>query len=230
MIECNDLYDYGYYIFQNSDYFKFSLDSILLAEYVHIKKNMSILDLCTGNAPIPMILTSKEKTLEIDAVELQDEIYKLAKMSVEKNGFDNINIINADVKNFDLNKTYDVITCNPPYFKVKDTSILNDNEIKKIQRHEIKLNLEDVVNTAYKHLKEDGTLYMVHRTDRLIDVIGEFEKKKLGIRSICFIYTKNNKNAEFFIIEGTKNKKSDPKVISKIVDRQMSYKNIFEEV
>ena len=227
MIEKNDLFDYGYYIYQNSDYFKFSLDSILLAEFVKFKENDEILDMCTGNAPIPMILTAKNNKLNIDAVEIQSEIYDLAQKSIETNKLSNITLYNTDIKEFNINKKYDIITCNPPYFKVGNNSLLNENKIKQIARHEVKLKLEDIIDIATKQIKETGSFYLVHRCDRLIDTIHLLEKVPLGIRRICIIYTKDNSNGEFFLLEATKNKKDDAKITYKNIKDLKSYKNIF---
>ena len=100
-VELNDLYDYDMYIYQNSKYFKFSVDSVLLAEFVRVRKNAkNVLDLCSGNAPIPLILSKKfGDRIRIDAYELQPEIYELGKMSIRKNSVRNINYYNDDIKN-----------------------------------------------------------------------------------------------------------------------------------
>ena len=120
-------------IIQNTDYFAFSLDSVLLANFVTINKSTkNIIDFCTGNAPIPLILSTKTDA-KITGVEIQKEIYDLASKSVKINNLeDKIEILNMDIK--DLPKiyetdTFDVITCNPPYFKVKETSNLNNNDV-----------------------------------------------------------------------------------------------------
>ena len=126
----NDLFDYGYKIYQDNNYFKFSLDSVILAEFVNIKKNKyKVMDLCSGNAPIPMILNLKYNgQLDISAIEIQNDIYKLGEMSLEYNKIDNINYINADAREYykTHKEKYDVITCNPPYFVVTDEKMLND--------------------------------------------------------------------------------------------------------
>ena len=227
MIECNDLFDYGYYIYQNSNCFKFSVDSILLAEFIKVKDNQTILDLCSGNIPIPLILTSKNKTLEITAVELQKEIYELGQKSIKENKLNNINLINADVTQLNIDEKFDIIVCNPPYFKVNEHSELNENEIKRIARHEVKIKLSDIINCAYNHLKEKGTFYLVHRTDRLIEILNELEKKHFGIRRITFISTKNTMNCQLFLLEASNYKKSDPKITTLNIKNLKSYKNIF---
>ena len=230
MIEINDLYDYGYFIYQNNDYFKFSIDSILLAEFIKIKDNMKILDMCTGNAPIPMILTAKNNNLNITAVELQSDIYDLARKSIEINKLDNIKLVNCDIKDFNNAEKYDSVICNPPYFKVNEQSQLSANPIKRIARHEIKINLKEIIECAYNHLNDKGTFYLVHRSERLVEVINLLENKHLGIRRMAFINTNNDRKCDFFLLEAGKNKKSDPKIEVINVNNIKTYKNIFEEV
>jgi len=118
----NDLVGYkNLKILQNTDWFLFSLDSVLLPNFVTLNKDCKkILDLGTGNAPIPMILTTKTNA-HIVAVELQEDVFQLAKKSVDYNGLnDRIELLNLDMKKLkDVYSadTFDVITCNPPYFK-----------------------------------------------------------------------------------------------------------------
>ena len=230
MIECNDLFDYGLKIYQNKNYFKFSLDSILLAEFVKIKKGMHILDMCTGNLPVPMILYTKENDLKLIGVEIQPEICDLAYKTIKINNLDDkIKIINQNVRDINLLEKFDVITCNPPYFKINDTSMLNDNNIKKIARHEVTVTLEEIIETAKKNLKENGTFYLVQRVNRFLETIELLNKYKFGIRDVCFVYTKKNKQAEFFLIEASNYKKSDLKVYSINVGECKTYKHIFKE-
>lgn len=229
MIQKNDLFDYGKYIYQDDKYFKFSLDSILLAEFVKFKKNQRILDICCGNAPIPLILSTKDESLKIDAVEIQREIFDLAQKSIFESGFKNISIYNIDAKNYSSCDKYDIVTCNPPYFKVTEKSMLNDNIIKRNARHETLISLEQVVKVAKRNLKETGKLYIVHKVNRLLDTINYLEQNKFGVRRICFVYTSKNINAEFFLIEGELSKKNDPKVESIFIENRLTYKNIFEE-
>ena len=171
MREINDLYDYEpFKIIQDSDVFKFSLDSILLAEFVEIpNKDALVLDLCTGNAVVPLIL-SYFLGNKIFAFEIQDYIAKLAQESVainKKN--DQISIINDDlknIKNYFPGNSFDVIVANPPYFKYKNTSLINENINKAIARHEIKLNLKELFEIVKFALKDNGVFYMVHLPER----------------------------------------------------------------
>lgn len=227
----NDLYDYGYKIYQNTDYFKFSIDSILLAEFVDFKNDAKVLDMCTGNAPIPLILASKSSNIEIDAVEIQPEIAELAKDSIKENGLENIiKIYNEDIKKFSSKEEYDIITCNPPYFKVEPNTLKNLNPIKSIARHEINLTLKEAIVSAYRLLKSNGMFYIVQRIERFLETCKFLEEKGFGIRKTVFVFTKNARNAEFFLLEASKSKKSDIKITSLYIDNLKTYKNIFREM
>ena len=231
MIELNDLYDYGLKIYQNSNYFKFSIDSLLLGEFVEIKKNDTILDMCTGNCPVPLLLLTKEKNLHIDAVEVQEEVFNLAKKSIEYNKLNNsINLIKGDINNVNLDKKYDIITCNPPYFKVNSNKMQNKNDIKKIARHEVLINLDDIARIASNNLKETGDFYLVHRPERIVDIINSLNKYNLGVREICIVNTNDNYLSKLILFKASKNKKNDVKVYNINIKDLKSYKNIFKEV
>ena len=171
----NDLYDYGLKIYQYKDYFKFSLDSILLAEYVKTtNKTKNILDLCSGNGAIPLILSTKTHS-SIEACEIQEKIYDLAKESILYNHLESqIKIYNSDIKDIDKfinQKKYDIITCNPPYFKVDNKDYINNFVSLSIARHELKITLEEIFKIASQHLNTKGEFYLVHRTNRLDEII-----------------------------------------------------------
>lgn len=227
----NDLYDYGFKIYQNTNYFKFSIDSILLAEFVKMKNGDRILDMCCGNAAISMILASKNSKVKIDAVEIQKEIYDLAVNSIRYNSLeDQIKLYNSDVKNFNDVEKYDIVVCNPPYFKINSKSYLSKNEVKAIARHEMKLTLEEMIDTAYNFMKPNGEFFMVQRIDRLLETINYLKMKKLGLRKIIMVYTKANADAEFFLLEASKCKKDDLKINKIETYKYKSYKSILEGV
>ena len=219
MISLNDLVGYkNMKIYQNPDWFSFSLDSVLLPNFVTLNKNINtIMDLCCGNAPIPLILSTKTKA-KIIGIEIQEDVYKLAKDSVSYNNMDNqIEIVNMDIKK--LKDKYngdsiDVITCNPPYFKLNEESYVNEDIHKVIARHEKLINLEEIVDISHYLLKNNGVLAMVHRTDRLIEIIEMFRKYGLEVKKIRFIYPKETLESNMVLIEGRKNGKIGLKILA----------------
>ena len=211
----NDLLNYNLKIYQNKDAFKFSIDSVLLAEFVDINfKVKNIIDFCSGNAPIPMILSTKFNK-NIVGVELQKNIFDLGLKSIVMNNINNINYLNMDVKEvvdyFDYK--FDIITCNPPYFKYNSESVININEEKAIARHEISITLEEIICCASKILKDSGSLYIVHRSERLVEILYLFKKYHFGLRKLEFVYDNINSNSCFLLIEAKYKCKDDLKVL-----------------
>lgn len=216
MKEINDLYDYGYKIVQKSDYFKFSLDSMLLANFVNINMaDSKLVDFCTGNCPIPIILSNSIKN--IAAFEVQKEIYELGDESLTLNNINNVKLINDDIKNignYYEEGYFDIITCNPPYFKVIDSSRINDNSVKAIARHEILIKLEDIVSLAYKFLRDKGKLYIVYRPDRLMELLKLFDKYKFGVKKLQCCYNNSESLSSMILIEAMKNGHDDLKILA----------------
>lgn len=233
----NDLFDYdNLKIYQYEDKFKFSLDSILLAEFVELKENTkTIVDFCTGNAPVPLILSTKTKA-KIYGFELQPSIYKLAKLSVVENSLESqIDIINSnltEVLEHILPESVDAVTCNPPYFKYdKESSLINEDEEKAIARHEIAMTLDDLMTSAKYILKNKAPLYIVHRCDRLEEILACLEKYNFKVKKLQFIYASYNKEAIMVLIKATKNGKSGSLKVMPPVDvlQHKTYKGIFEK-
>lgn len=207
----NDLLNYkDLKIVQNTEWFSFSLDSVLLADFVKINKRTKMIDFCTGNAPIPLFLSTKTKN-KIIGVEIQKEIYDLAIKTIKINNLSNqIEILNCDVKKLsDMYETdsFDLITCNPPYFKYLESNAINNNEIKSIARHEINLNLGDIFKIAKKILKNNGKIALVHRADRIIDIVTTMKENNIEPKRIKFVYPFSNSNSNIVLIEGSKNGK-----------------------
>lgn len=212
----NDLIGYkNRKIIQDPEMFNFSLDSVLLPNFITINENIKqILDIGTGNAPIPLILSTKTKA-NIIGYEIQKEVSLLAKESIEINNLQNqITIINDDIKNntYETEK-FDIITCNPPYFEVKDKSKFNKNDYKTIARHEVSLTLEEILKISKKLLKNGGTLGLVHRPERLIDILFQMRKYNIEPKKIRLVYPKKEKEANILLIEGKKNGKKGLKIL-----------------
>jgi tRNA1Val (adenine37-N6)-methyltransferase len=200
-------------IVQDTQMFKFSLDSMLLPSFVdHKVQYKRVLDIGTGNAPIPIVLSAKTKA-KIDAIEIQRDVYELAVESIALNKLENqINLINDDVidwyKKIETD-TYDLILCNPPYFK---NSNQNSNEYKTISRHESKLDIEMIMKIAKKILKNKGRIVVVHRANRLIEIINVMKINNIEPKRIQFIYSKKGLEANSILIEGMKNGNPDVKI------------------
>jgi tRNA1(Val) A37 N6-methylase TrmN6 len=204
-------------IVQNTEWFNFSLDSVLLANFVSIRNNAKkMIDLGTGNAPIPLILSTRTKAT-IYGIEIQKQVYDLAVKSVKLNKLeDQIKILCEDVKGIDKifeTDSFDVITSNPPYFKINDKSLVNDNDHKTIARHEVLMAIDDVLRISRKLLKNNGVVAIVHRPERLMEILDKMRKYNLEPKKIRFIYPKENLESNMVLIEGTKNGKEGLKIL-----------------
>lgn len=204
-------------IYQDTDMFNFSLDSVLLPNFVTIRKGCkSILDIGTGNAVIPIILSTKTQA-HIDGVELQEEVYNLGVKSVSYNHLEHqISLFNENIKQYKdriESDSYDIITCNPPFFKVHDLSKLNESPYKVLARHEVTLNLDDIFSISKKLLKNNGVIALVHRPERVLDILESMRKYNIEPKRIQFVYPKMDENANIVLIEGSKNGKPGLKVL-----------------
>lgn len=227
-------------IYQDTDCFSFSLDSIMLANFATIRlKDNSIVDLGCGNGVIPLIL-SLRTTKKIVGVELQNKLADMAVRSVKYNNLeDYIEIINMNMKDFVTSETiesFDLVTCNPPYFKVNEKNYFNESKEKLIARHEVEINLSDLFYVVKKILKNNGNFAIVHRTDRLMEILLEFKKNNIEPKRIRFVYENINKESTLVLIEGQKNGKVGLKIEKPFIlynedgSETEEYKNLLVEV
>lgn len=209
-------------IIQRSDYFNFSIDSLLVSEFVSIKKDTkNIIDLGTGNAVIPLFL-SKKTSAKIFGMEIQKISFELAQRNININNLnEQIYIIYDDMKNYKkyfLNGSFDIVVSNPPFFKFNgNKELLNDLEQLSIARHEIEITLEELIQTASLLVKDRGYFYLVHRADRLTEIISALQKFNFEAKKIKFCYTTENKNAKIVLIEAIKNGKAGLTILPTLV-------------
>lgn len=204
----DDLEYNGLKIIQNKNGFCFGIDAVLLADFAkEIRDNSTVLDLGTGTGILGILLCGKTKLKKIIGVEIQKDVYEMATRSVKLNKLENrFSIINEDIKKLDRKlelQSFDAIVTNPPY-KKNCTGVKNDTEYKVISRHEVKCNLEDVIRVSSKLLKNNGKFYMVHRPERIKDIIINLDKYKLQIKEIKFVHPNINKKPNMVLIKAVK--------------------------
>ncbi len=196
-------------IIQKNNGFCFGIDSVLLSDFAkEIKNNSNVLDLGTGTGILSILLSGKTNLKKIYGIEIQKDIADMAQRSVKLNKLENrIEIINSDIKNlrniFDIN-FFDAIVTNPPY-KNQNSGKINENEYKYISRHETTANLSDFIKISVQLLKDKGSFYMVHRPERLIDIIYELRSHKLEPKNIKFVYSNKEKEPKLVLIKAVKN-------------------------
>lgn len=199
-------------IIQNKNYFCFGIDSIILSDFAKcIKNNSIVLDLGTGTGIISILLTAKINAKKIYGIELQKEVAKMADKSIKLNKLENkIEIINDNIKNLEKyfkKNSIDAIVTNPPY-KKQNTGLKNENKIKLLSKYELESSLEDFIKISSILLKDKGEFYIVHRPDRIADIIEILRKYKLEPKLIKLVYPKINKAPNLILIKSVKNANS----------------------
>lgn len=212
----DDLQINGLKLIQDPEGFCFGVDAVLLANFLEIKRRAKVVDLGTGTGVIPLIIAGKSSATRIDGVEIQEEVAQMATRSVKYNGLeDRVHIINADLN--DATKvlepnSYDVVTSNPPYMP-NHKGLKNDNDKKTISRHEVKCSLEDVIRVASKLLKQHGHFYMVHRPQRLVDIVCLCRDYGLEPKKLQFIHPNKSKKPNIILIKCIKSAKPELKLV-----------------
>lgn len=196
-------------IIQSKKVFSYSLDAVLLANFAQpIKGEYGLtIDLCAGNGAVGLFFAAKTKG-KITAVELQPRLADMGQRSITLNDLDDrmnmLNIDLADTLKYIKGGTAEIILCNPPYFLSSDTSRKNPNEHLAIARHEITTDLAAVCDMSRRLLKSNGKLFMVHRPDRLVDILTTMAANNLVPKKIQFVYPKVGKEANMVLIEAIK--------------------------
>ncbi len=199
-------------IIQNREVFSYSIDSVLLSRFPEIPSRGLIVDICSGNGAVGLFASTRTKAPIIE-VEIQERLADMAERSIHLNHLeDQVQMIHDDLKNL-LNHVprtgVDLILCNPPYFKVSETSKKNVSEYYLLARHEITTNLEEICDIARHALKSNGRLAMVHRPDRFLEIIDTMRQYNLAPKRIQFVYPKMGKDANMLLIEAIKDGSTD---------------------
>lgn len=200
----DDLERNGYRIIQNKNGFCFGMDAVLLSGFVKAGAKDKILDLGTGTGIIPLLLHAKCGSKDVTGLEIQEAFAEMAERSVLLNGIEeDVHIVRGDLKEaerlFPL-KSFDVVTSNPPYMK-GGKGLLNPEEGKAIARHEIKCRFEDVAKAAKAMLKIGGKFFLVHRPERLAEIIDTLREYQLEPKRMRFVHSFANEKAVLFLLE-----------------------------
>lgn len=188
-----------------SDSYHFSTDTILLADFSKPKGYKKCAELGTGCGTIPLLWCRHNKSLEITAVEIQQNACELAQKSIEQNNLsDNIKLINSDLRELKGKIPfgyYDVVVCNPPY-KIGGGGITNPESSKQIARHETECTLDDICKTASQLLQFGGRFCICQRPERLADVMESMRKFAIEPKTLRIVQQRKSKAPKLFLLEG----------------------------
>jgi len=201
----------GIIINQDKELYSFNLDTILLYNFAKPVKKGKVVDLCAGNGAIGLSLAAKTHA-QIYLVEIQAELAKLSQQSILDNHLEQqVHSINDDLKNVQkhlAHDTIDTIVCNPPYFKLSDSTVIKDNPVLAIARHELKADLTDILSTIKILLKENSHAFIVYRPERLSELFSIMTQEKLQPKRIRFVRSAVNKDANLVLLDVVKTVKA----------------------
>ena len=196
-------YDYlpntNIYLHQRKDMFRMNTDTALLGQFMIVKENESVMDIGTNNGAL-LLYASQYTKGKLIGIDIQQDACELAFQNLKDNHIEDFEIICSDIKDID-NIKVDVIVCNPPYFKVGNDAHVNVSEYKRIARHECYLTLDSLCESVSRCLNDKGRFYLVHRSDRLVDICVELRKNNLEIKTIQFIRDCENEDAHGVLVE-----------------------------
>src|SRR5699024_9298041 len=203
-------------IIQSPTIFSYSLDAVLLAHFTYMPINKGdILDLCSGNGVIPLLLSDRTKG-RITGLEIQERLANMAKRNIAINDLEKkITVIQGDLKERqpELKQSfYDVVTCNPPYFPTPKATEHNHNEYLTVARHEVSCTLEDVIQACKMYVKPGGKVSLVHRPERLVDIITLCRTYRLEPKRMQLVYPKYGKQANTLLVEMVRDGKPGLKI------------------
>lgn len=207
----------NYKLIQYEDYYSVSTDSFLLANFSNVPKKVDkkIIDLCSGNGAISILLREKTNS-SITMFEIQQDLVNLSKKNILLNKLKDIDAIEGDIKNiksYFMPSSFDYIVCNPPYFPIENMPNIKGKTNHSISRHEILCNLNDVALAVKYLLKQNGKFSLVHRSYRIADIIKTFNDNSLAIKRIKFVYSKkSSSNSKIVLIEGSISNINDIKI------------------
>ncbi|SDE53098.1 tRNA1(Val) A37 N6-methylase TrmN6 [Paenibacillus sp. UNCCL117] len=215
----DDLLTQDLKIIQSDDVFSFSLDAVLLARFCSLPQRGRIMDLCTGNGVIPLLMTTRTRA-HITAVEIQEKLADMAQRNVRLNGLEE----QIDIRHGDLRLAvegvghglFDALTVNPPYLPVPNGD-QNVNAHFAAARHELFCTLEDVIRISSRLVRTGGKVAMVHRPSRLVEICTLMRQYKLEPKRVRFVHPRADQEANMILIEGMRDGKPELRTLPPLI-------------
>lgn len=221
----DDLLDGDLKIIQKRDGYRFSIDAILLANFIATHKVESVIDLGTGCGIIPILLAHRSKINKIVGVEIQKDMAEMASRSVRLNNLsENIIIIHENINNLkELFKaeSFDLVLSNPPYRKVNSGRINPDYQ-KAIARHEIECSLQDTLTVARYLLKPKGKVCVIFPAVRLGDLMYSLRETMLEPKKLQIVYPNTKSQGKLILVEASKGSGEGLKILEPIFTHDLN--------
>lgn len=219
MEKLEDLQVGGLKIYQDDSLYTFTSDSVLLAKFTRVKKHEAVADFCAGCGIVGFYLygLNKDKIDSLTFFEMQKPLYDLAQKSIKLNGLEQkVNAFNVKLQQLDKSYAgkFSLVTVNPPYMSV-DRGFSDSNDSVALCRTEKSLSLKELIYAVSMALKFGGRVNLVHRADRLCEVITELKERNIEPKRIQFV-SGGAKEPYLFLMEGVKGGKTGVKILPTI--------------
>lgn len=192
---------------QNAGGYRFSIDAVLLAAGIQPRPGDHVLDLGTGCGIIPLILAYRHKDITITGVEIQEELAELAKDNIARNRLsDRVRVFCGNMIDLPVDPVagpVDWVLSNPPYRKT-GSGRLNPNQQRAIARHEILVNLPQLMAVACRMLRTAGKFAMVYSAERLTDCLTQMRGHGIEPKGLRMIHSRADTEAKLVLVQGTK--------------------------
>lgn len=192
----------GLSILQKKNGYRFSLDAYLLSAFVEEPPDTPVLEIGSGSGVIAILLAAM-KGLRVLGVEIQDDVAEMSRRSVSMNRLDDrAQIISADINTYSGKKAHAVVA-NPPY-RPLCTGRVNPEAAKAIARHEIKLDLDGLLENASRLLTHGGRFYCIYPAWRLADIMQAMRLRRLEPKRLMMVHSTLEQPAQLCLIKGIK--------------------------
>lgn len=192
-------------IYQDDEMFCINTDTMVLGEFLDIKKKDIVLDIGTNTGAL-FLYASKFKPKKLIGIDINEKALELAKENMKLNNITNVELIHADGNTFRNNEEVDVVIFNPPYFKTP-SSDKGSNKYLALAKHEDNFPLESMIQCVNRNLRNNGTLYFLFQTTRLNEVLKVLNEKKLVVKKMQFVYDENKENSTVVMLKAVKGAK-----------------------
>ncbi len=185
-----DLQINNLFIYQPKSGYRFTSDAVALANYVSVRNNGNVVDLCSGSGVIGVLVSAKNNVGHTYMIELQPELAQMSKSSIEYNQLRNFTVINRPLQGVadELKDVrIDTVVCNPPYFT---SPLKRESEEESIARHEVKVTMSEIIREAARLLKQGGKFYCCYPATRLVDVFATMREVGIEPKEIKILTSK----------------------------------------
>ncbi len=206
-------------LYQPRKGYRFSVDSLLLFDFVNLKNVRRIGDLGAGAGIVGILLAKRYPNAEITLFEIQASLAALAEKNITLNCLEErVKVIKTDIREIKLlhsslvtPHSFDLLVSNPPFRRLR-SGLISEEEEKAIARHEIKLMLHELIDAASYLIKEKGRFCMVYNPSRLSELMDILKKRDLEPKRLRFVHSHISSEAKMVLLEAAKGGKGGLKV------------------